>query len=609
MGDVQTYKYNTLRNASQDLRVLSLLPGEWASPIRCGMETISLDDNRKYYGLSYVWGDEQNQEMIQVDGVDVHVTTNLKSALLHLRRGKTKPLPLWVDALCINQNDNSEKSHQIQLMGRIYSECSGVYFWLGCSPPRPSSIQAASPADDDDPFALLRQFHHDKHLRELPCFHRDDKTHRYSFQSGTAFDREYTAFCNVVQSPWWSRLWTVQEAILPHEAVLFFGIQAYKWTCFVQATANCRKHWWGCCREASQVLPVDVSDTLHEFSRNIISLEQARNSPKLSGLCNLLQDYGHRRCKIPRDTIFGLLALVDQQKYPNIVPNYDLDDATIFSDTVKAILNAGEGQLNWLYGPGYGWQEPTLPTWIRKNLAKPEDGYLSDLRLNRLVLYQQFFSACGSRRAEILFPSRFELQLRGVRLDTVQAVGQPVSKRLQEVVNQVIPEWLNMVGMQEVLADARVSRDLAWKLLIESFWRTMLGGLVVQMNNQESNYNVSPYRPTDFKSFEEWILWVKNGRQKPDLLIESSTWAAIYGRAFFTTNQGYMGLGYPGIEEQDEVWVLYGGQVPFILRRQPDRPNRPGTYYYSFVSDCYLDGFMKGEAFESTYVEKQVVLR
>ena len=77
----------------------------------------------------------------------------------------------------------------------------------------------------------------------------------------------------------------------------------------------------------------------------------------------------------------------------------------------------------------------------------------------------------------------------------------------------------------------------------------------------------------------------------------------------YTTNQGYMGLGYPGIEEQDEVWVLYGGQVPFILRRQPDRPNRPGTYYYSFVSDCYLDGFMKGEAFESTYVEKQVVLR
>lgn len=608
-GYVQTYIYNTLRNRSQDIRILSLLPGEWASPIRCKMETKSLDEKPEYCGLSYVWGDEEKKEEIYVDDVDVHVTTNLKLALLYLREKRTGPLRLWVDALCINQNDNSEKTHQIQLMGRIYSECLKVRIWLGCNPPKSSSIQAASQADDQDPFALLGHFYHNKHLRELPCFHRDNNTQIYSFQSGTTFDREYTALCNIISSPWWSRLWTVQEAILPPRAVLAFGTQAWAWTTLVQATANCRKHWWGCCREASQALPIDISDALHEFSRNILNLEQARNSRNSSNLCDLLQSYGHRGCKEPKDTVFGLLALVDQQRYPNIVPEYGLDDATIFSDTVKAILEAGAGQLHWLYGPGPGWQEPTLPTWIRKNLANTEEGgYLSDLRQNLLELYQCFFSACGSRRAEIRFPARFELQLKGVRLDTVQTVGQAVLKRLHDVIKQVIPEWLSMVGMQEVLTDAKVLRDSAWKPLIESFWRTMLGGLVVQTSKQGGNYNVSPYRPADLESFEEWILWVKDGKLKPDLLVESSTWAAIYGRAFFTTTQGYMGLGYPGVEEGDEVWVLHGGQVPFILRCQPRRPNGPGTYY-NFVGDCYVDGFMKGEAIESAYVEQQVVLR
>lgn len=606
MRDEQNDKDRPLRKESREIRILSLLPGQWDSGICCSTEIRSLDDRPKYEALSYVWGDESVTEPIQLNGVEANVTRNLKLALLHLRK-QDEPLMLWIDALCINQGDNYEKSYQVHLMGHIYRQCSKVYIWLGCDPPEPSTMQAVTQTASHDPFALLRHLTDDKHLSELSCFYREDDSHGYSFRVDSNFDRAWAGLYNVIQSPWWLRLWTVQEAVLAPRATMIFGHFRISWPRLVDAIEKCIKHWWGCCSEASQVLPGDVSDALHEFSRGIASLELAREHDSFFDLCELLQQYGHRKCKDPRDNIFGLLALVDRQKYPTIVPNYELDNATVFSNAAKAILKAGDGELEWLYSTGYDWQEPTLPSWVGKNFAKPDDIYLSDLRLNLLALCRRFYYASKNRRANIIFPVPFELRLRGIRLDTLQSVGRPISRRLQEAVMQVVPEWFEIANLQEMLSERGPPPHVA---RTESFWRTMVGGLIVENNPQPGPYSIRSYESADFTNFEEWLYWVKGGRKKPNFMIESSIWAAIYGRAFFITKQGYMGLSYPRIEVGDEVWVLYGGRVPFILRPQPIEPHESGARYYSFVSDCYLDGFMHGKGIDNPrYPEKDVILR
>jgi len=83
-----------------------------------------------YESLSYVWGSENNKQLIYVDGDEMYVTANLHMALSHLRHCLLERI-LWVDAICINQADNDEKGRQVQLMAKIYSKASRVIVWLG----------------------------------------------------------------------------------------------------------------------------------------------------------------------------------------------------------------------------------------------------------------------------------------------------------------------------------------------------------------------------------------------------------------------------------------------------------------------------------------------
>jgi hypothetical protein len=83
-----------------------------------------------YEALSYVWGQSDEHESIQIGEDHLEVTPNLHAALLRLRDpGLTRVN--WIDAICINQADNEEKSHQIQRMAQIYGVASRVLVWLG----------------------------------------------------------------------------------------------------------------------------------------------------------------------------------------------------------------------------------------------------------------------------------------------------------------------------------------------------------------------------------------------------------------------------------------------------------------------------------------------
>lgn len=128
----ERHSYDAIDKTSRDIRILSLLPGEFNDPIECLVHNASIDeDGLNYETLSYVWGDSAIRTSILVNGQSTEVTTNLGNALRYLRK-KDEPLSIWADALCINQHNPSEKTHQIGLMGQIYRRSSNVNIWLGC---------------------------------------------------------------------------------------------------------------------------------------------------------------------------------------------------------------------------------------------------------------------------------------------------------------------------------------------------------------------------------------------------------------------------------------------------------------------------------------------
>jgi hypothetical protein len=86
--------------------------------------------NHPYDALSYVWGKPDETRPIVVDEHVLHVTVNLHDALSHLRYRSIERI-IWVDAVCINQNDTKEKEQQIQFMAKIYGQANRVVVWLG----------------------------------------------------------------------------------------------------------------------------------------------------------------------------------------------------------------------------------------------------------------------------------------------------------------------------------------------------------------------------------------------------------------------------------------------------------------------------------------------
>ncbi|KAH7343101.1 heterokaryon incompatibility, partial [Pyrenochaeta sp. MPI-SDFR-AT-0127] len=83
-----------------------------------------------YEALSYTWGDPKERLPILVNETEVPVTRNLHAALEHFR-SETIDVVLWVDALCINQTDDVEKSKQVDLMTKIYAYATSTRVWLG----------------------------------------------------------------------------------------------------------------------------------------------------------------------------------------------------------------------------------------------------------------------------------------------------------------------------------------------------------------------------------------------------------------------------------------------------------------------------------------------
>ena len=91
---------------------------------------MSLDSSPTYEALSFTWGFAEHKQPIILDGANTEISQNLSVALQYLRNPR-EARTLWVDAICIDQDDPYQKSYQVRLMGEIYRRASRVLIWLG----------------------------------------------------------------------------------------------------------------------------------------------------------------------------------------------------------------------------------------------------------------------------------------------------------------------------------------------------------------------------------------------------------------------------------------------------------------------------------------------
>jgi hypothetical protein len=143
-GDENAFIYKPLK--ADGIRLVSYEPRSGGDElIKLSLQHFTADTAPPYYACSYVWGDSTSKEPILVNGCRFGITKNLFSALTQfasssheltdalttqLRLEEPKVF-LWVDAVCLNQDDADEKSREVPRMGTIFSQAFTVLIWLG----------------------------------------------------------------------------------------------------------------------------------------------------------------------------------------------------------------------------------------------------------------------------------------------------------------------------------------------------------------------------------------------------------------------------------------------------------------------------------------------
>ncbi|OAG17235.1 HET-domain-containing protein, partial [Alternaria alternata] len=134
-----TFKHIPLARPAEQIRLLKLEPG--ADVIRLNIQTYELTEYLRFVALSYEWGHGSEIHDIIIDGEVFKIRQNLRDALEHIRtlQADTSSRRLfeedspyfWIDAIAIDQSNDTEKPHQISIMGKIYRQASHVIAWLG----------------------------------------------------------------------------------------------------------------------------------------------------------------------------------------------------------------------------------------------------------------------------------------------------------------------------------------------------------------------------------------------------------------------------------------------------------------------------------------------
>lgn len=143
--DNPNFRYKERLNSSVgEVRAAILTPGKGDDPVQCQLSVRDLTRDGLHETLSYVWGSGPASHTILVDGKEFKVRDSLYFALKTLRRPDAAR-EIWIDALCINQADNEERTSQVKLMQRIYAVSSKTTIWFGDDVPE---VEEDFPFDD-----------------------------------------------------------------------------------------------------------------------------------------------------------------------------------------------------------------------------------------------------------------------------------------------------------------------------------------------------------------------------------------------------------------------------------------------------------------------------
>ncbi|KAM3086079.1 hypothetical protein ACMFMG_000216 [Clarireedia jacksonii] len=333
--------YRPLPPGYDTARLLFLLPSkDENAQICCQLVDYSLRGHGRkghlYECLSYCWGSSEKPCSISIDSIALPITKSLHEALSQLRDPSLQR-PLWVDAVCINQEDNDEKEQQIQMMATIYSQARQVIVWLGPE------------ADDSDHAIELIRLAGAGRITELSggepeIEYSDDYSDDFNVKSRNHLrnqrSKNQAAVTALLQRPWFRRIWVLQEIAAAKHVHIMCGtaeIAGYSLCLGIDSLKDLYE-----AQPAIKTLVYSVGHLIRGgfFRSNTDMVAAGRSSLNIRPLGELLDMYHAHQATLSHDKIYALLAMCsDDVSKAGIMPNYDMPWEKLLQTVLKYILS------------------------------------------------------------------------------------------------------------------------------------------------------------------------------------------------------------------------------------------------------------------------------
>ena len=587
------------------IRLFKLLR-RWPFGPVCGeILVVPLHSAPAYESISYTWGSSDITHMILVNGSYFPVTTSAYE-VLHGLGSYFYDKYIWIDAICINQIDDVEKSQQIPLMKEIYSRSSATLVWLGYHKGALLAI-----------FNMLLLVNRAASIAATG----DDSSELYGDLESERYSPAFLSLLEFYRHPWLRRSWVIQEVAMSRTLYVWYSGFCINWS-FVETTVQMLNNMVYLLTTGKKEGFKGGAPMGFFTLRDMMSLRNSVQSGAQVTFDDVLCSFPHAQATDKRDHIFALQGLANPPLPLTLNPDYSKSTTTVYLEVTeflfsqgcigKVLPRAGYGHVRYGAGPS-----ARLPSWV------PDWGLsltteISDPR-------RTAYFACLSRvQTYPLASVNQKLQVMGIR------AGSIVSGRVRGPFKEK-KQWFEL--LDGVPADPSFSLyfDSIYKLAMrdaairygniedveETFWRTSIGDITA------NEHPAPPHWADYYQDFlhvlevgtegamripaNEVHLWDWKTRT-PELTEEDLSHVKVFAyqaakmwmwRRFCVTEDGYMGWFPKGTQPGDFIAIIFGVPVPLVLRpvaRTGDASITSQTYH--LIGDCYVHGMMHGEIVE-----------
>ncbi|KAH6990081.1 heterokaryon incompatibility protein-domain-containing protein [Ilyonectria destructans] len=575
--------YQGLDVAEDQIRLIELYPRAANTPatlndtLRCELSPHHRGDTcPPYLALSYAWQHDGRSQSVIINNKTCQVSETVEQALRQLRH-RRNTVYVWVDQICINQDDKEEKNYQVQQMRHTYSEAEGVIAWLGMPFPNSKIL-----------FGFLQQIGAAVLKAKWKAL-----TTALDAVDLASMKVAYRSFC---QRPYWKRLWIIQEFSVASRVRIVCGsssIDVKSMDAAFMVEGLFEERSWGSIPGSNTILN-NIKDIYNpaeaSFVNNVITRRQRYDPGSLGAngkkdhlfrvlaTCLVLEvDYNWPLASDPRDRVFSLFYLAsDFEVFGASFIDYLKSPEQVYCDTTVALLNQGHVDIfSYCQFP----KALSLPSWVvdwNTQVRNPCVG----------APWCKFNASGAASSAVVSQPQPGYLTVLGTSVDTITAFGDIWD-----------PDWLKPLDRNAALTFVnnilelckRSPRTRLNEEMLDAIRIAAVDGVGCYGLDIEENYGV--YLGQFMDAFEG--LKDAEENQDGDEEDKRDNWyeavlLALHSRRPFITSTGFVGLCPSHVAVGDVVCIFYGGKAPYVIR--------PGKYEtFTFIGEAYVQGIMYGE--------------